>query len=142
MKKIIFGGLAAIVGVIGFSTFFCSFLTVLAGVLPILLIAGGGLAAYLGYTDVQAEKEEEKEEVSYLEDEPPAAQPSPSGDPEPEAEAKPAPDGTPAYKGNADTQVFHSISCKFAGGKKCTVDFATREEAISQGYKPCKVCNP
>lgn len=145
MNKIIVGGLAILIGVTGFSFYFSSFLSFLAGALPLLLILGGALAAYLGYTDVQAEKEEKEESVTYLEDEPEPAQA-----PEAEPESTPPAAGTTraaaetvtAYKGNADTQVFHAITCKFASGKKCTENFTTRQAALDQGYKPCKVCNP
>ena len=136
MKKIIFGGLALLFGVTGFSMFFGSFLSILAGAVPILLIVGGGLAAYLGYTDWQAEKEEAEPSVTYLEDEPEAVQP------QTEATEAPAMDEAPAFKGNPDTMVFHKITCNFATGKKCTEEFTTREAAVELGYKPCKVCNP
>ncbi|MCG8616370.1 MAG: hypothetical protein MI802_09155 [Desulfobacterales bacterium] len=116
--------------------FFGSFLSILAGAVPILLIVGGGLAAYLGYTDWQAEKEEAAPSVTYLEDEPEAVQP------QTEATEAPAMDEAPAFKGNPDTMVFHKITCNFATGKKCTEEFTTREAAVELGYKPCKVCNP
>ncbi|HCY87311.1 MAG TPA: hypothetical protein DHV36_19415 [Desulfobacteraceae bacterium] len=148
MKKIIFGGLAVLFGVTGFSFFFGSFLSILVGAVPILLILGGGLAAYLGYTDWQAEKEDAEHSVTYLEDEPEAAQPKAEAT-EPDTteaasskEDAPVSDGETAFKGNPETMVFHSITCNFATGKKCTEEFTTRDAAVKLGYKPCKVCKP
>ncbi len=48
------------------------------------------------------------------------------------------------YIGNSNTGKFHESSCKW--GQKISehnkVIFNSRNAAISQGYKPCKVCNP
>lgn len=48
------------------------------------------------------------------------------------------------YIGNSNTGKFHEASCKW--GQKISehnkVIFNNRNTAISQGYKPCKVCNP
>nr|WP_320017395.1 Ada metal-binding domain-containing protein [uncultured Desulfobacter sp.] len=76
---------------------------------------------------------------------------SPDGQPEseiqqdaepsvPEAEA-PANESV-QFKGNIETLVFHSVTCNFASGKNCSMDFTTKEEAEAQGYKPCKICMP
>lgn len=46
------------------------------------------------------------------------------------------------FKGNIETLVFHTVDCNFASGKNCSMDFASKEEAETQGYKPCKVCMP
>ena len=46
------------------------------------------------------------------------------------------------FKGNIETLVFHTVECNFASGKNCSMDFTTKEEAETQGYKPCKVCMP
>ncbi len=179
MKKIIIGGVAVLIGVSGFSNFFFTFLGIIAGALPILLIIGGALAFYLGYTDIQTEKDkpeawappaeepvsdiyvesDQKEPAHDLPEEPnpetstvaegtiesaSEEDPAPEEDTEPEEANLPSAASTasaaPAFKGNATTLVFHSIDCKFSKGKKCTVEFTAREEAIDQGYNPCKVC--
>ncbi len=44
------------------------------------------------------------------------------------------------FKGNVETLVYHRVECNFATGKNCSMEFATKEEAESQGYKPCKIC--
>ncbi len=48
------------------------------------------------------------------------------------------------YIGNSNTGKFHESSCRW--GQKTAehnkVKFDKRNDAISQGYKPCKVCNP
>ena len=49
-----------------------------------------------------------------------------------------------SYVGNANTGKFHLASCKsvkkMSEGNK--IFFSSREEAIKQGYVPCKNCNP
>lgn len=49
-----------------------------------------------------------------------------------------------SYVGNANTGKFHDAGCtsisKMSEGNK--VFFSSRDEAISQGYVPCKICNP
>ena len=48
------------------------------------------------------------------------------------------------YIGNTNTGKFHKSSCnwgqKISSGNKIT--FSSRNDAINQGYQPCKVCNP
>lgn len=48
------------------------------------------------------------------------------------------------YIGNSNTGKFHEVSCRW--GQKISennkVTFDSRNDAISQGYHPCKVCNP
>ncbi|MDO5811168.1 MAG: thermonuclease family protein [Methanobrevibacter sp.] len=48
------------------------------------------------------------------------------------------------YVANSNTGKFHEVSCRW--GQKISdhnkVTFDSRNEAISQGYQPCKVCNP
>ena len=48
------------------------------------------------------------------------------------------------YVGNSNSGKFHNPSCqwalKIASYNKVT--FNSREDAINQGYEPCKVCNP
>lgn len=48
------------------------------------------------------------------------------------------------YLGNSNSGKFHKITCKW--GQKTAehnrVYFSDRNTAVSQGYKPCKVCNP
>ena len=48
------------------------------------------------------------------------------------------------YVAKSNTGKFHEVSCKW--GQKISdhnkVTFDSRNEAISQGYQPCKVCNP
>jgi micrococcal nuclease len=46
------------------------------------------------------------------------------------------------YHGNVNSMVFHQPSCKYYNCPNCTVIFKSREEAVSQGYKPCGICRP
>lgn len=52
--------------------------------------------------------------------------------------------GSGSYIGNSNSGKFHESSCKW--GQKTAehnrVYFDNRNQAISQGYVPCKVCNP
>lgn len=52
--------------------------------------------------------------------------------------------GSGSYVGNANTGKFHEASCssvsKMSEGNK--VFFSSRNQAINQGYVPCKLCNP
>ena len=52
--------------------------------------------------------------------------------------------GSGSYVGNANTGKFHVSSCtsvsKMSEGNK--VFFSSRDDAVNQGYVPCKICNP
>ena len=52
--------------------------------------------------------------------------------------------GSGSYIGNANTGKFHVAGCNSVGkmSEKNKVFFSSREEAINQGYVPCKLCNP
>jgi competence protein ComEC len=49
-----------------------------------------------------------------------------------------------AYVGSIKSDVFHKPDCRYV--KKILPEnmiwFSSREDALSKGYKPCKVCNP
>jgi endonuclease YncB( thermonuclease family) len=47
-----------------------------------------------------------------------------------------------AYHGNRKSAVFHAPGCKAYNCKNCTVVFHSRAQAIDNGYRPCKICNP
>ncbi len=47
-----------------------------------------------------------------------------------------------AYRGNTETHKFHKQSCRHFKCRNCTARFATREEAIEAGYRPCGTCEP
>jgi hypothetical protein len=53
-------------------------------------------------------------------------------------------DGTPTgnFIGNKRSLKFHLPTCRYMPAEKNRVYFQTREEAISEGYVPCKVCKP
>ncbi|MGO9370697.1 MAG: Ada metal-binding domain-containing protein [Syntrophobacteraceae bacterium] len=46
------------------------------------------------------------------------------------------------YHGNVHSRVFHRPSCRYFNCANCTKVFKTREDAIADGYRPCRVCNP
>jgi competence protein ComEC len=50
--------------------------------------------------------------------------------------------GETYYIGNKRSKVFHRPSCHTLPSTKNQVIFRTRDEAIAQGYRPCKNCNP
>ncbi len=64
MTTLIGGAIAAVLGLIGLSIWFGEFLEVVAGVLPIILLLGGGLALYLGFDELKDTWKDEKEDVA------------------------------------------------------------------------------
>ena len=53
MKTLIGGAVAAALGLIGLVIWWGSFLMVLKGTIPIMLLLGGGLAIYLGFDELK-----------------------------------------------------------------------------------------
>lgn len=52
--------------------------------------------------------------------------------------------GSGNYVGNANTGKFHVSGCGSVSkmSEKNKVFFSSRDEAVNQGYVPCKICNP
>lgn len=50
----------------------------------------------------------------------------------------------PQYVASANREPFHRLSCKWAQkiSPKNAVYYNTKEEAIRDGHRPCKVCKP
>lgn len=50
----------------------------------------------------------------------------------------------PQYVASVRKEPFHRVSCKWAQkiSPKNAVYYNTREEAVQDGHRPCKVCNP
>jgi endonuclease YncB( thermonuclease family) len=46
------------------------------------------------------------------------------------------------YHGNVKSRVFHHPDCPQYDCKNCTRELKTRAEAISSGYRPCRICKP
>lgn len=67
-----------------------------------------------------------------------ASVPPTRGLPAPEPQAATADN----YRGNTNTQKFHRKGCRHFSCTNCTVKFATREEAIQAGFRPCGTCDP
>jgi micrococcal nuclease len=44
------------------------------------------------------------------------------------------------FHGNVESRIFHRPGCDFYQCSSCTRKFATREDALKAGYKPCKTC--
>ena len=101
-------------------------------------------------TEIQIEeKSADKQQEEEEEEEQPEEKATPSStsssqvtEPPAPEEAEPATSASVQFKGNIETLVFHSVACNFASGKNCSMDFTTKEEAETQGYKPCKICIP
>ena len=53
MKTLIGGAVAAALGLIGLVIWWGSFLMVIKGTIPIMLLLGGGLAIYLGFDELK-----------------------------------------------------------------------------------------
>ena len=56
MKIFIGGAVAVILGLNGIAFFYKPFFQVLAGILPTVMLAGGGLAIYLGIDELRSPK--------------------------------------------------------------------------------------
>jgi phosphate/sulfate permease len=71
MKTLIGGAVAAALGLVGLGIWWSQFLMVLAGVIPIMLLLGGGLAIYLGFDELKDtwKKDESYDSASPKEDE-------------------------------------------------------------------------
>ena len=52
--------------------------------------------------------------------------------------------GSGSYVGNSNSGKFHVAGCGSVSkmSEKNKVFFSSRDEAINQGYQPCKICNP
>lgn len=50
----------------------------------------------------------------------------------------------PQYVASVNKEPFHRISCRWAQkiSPKNAVYYNTREEAVQDGHRPCKVCKP
>jgi hypothetical protein len=59
-----------------------------------------------------------------------------------EARAPKIPAPAAQYSGNTNTHKFHRKGCRYYSCPNCTAKFATREEAIRAGYRPCGTCDP
>jgi len=62
MKTLIGGAIAAALGLVGIVIWWAQFLTVLAGIVPAMLLLGGGLAIYLGFDELRDSWKKEEEE--------------------------------------------------------------------------------
>ena len=43
-------------------------------------------------------------------------------------------------KGNVRSRVFHNPGCRSSGGRECTAEFSTPEEAQAAGFRQCRLC--
>ncbi len=69
MKTLIGGAIAAALGLIGLGIWWSEFLMVLAGIIPVMLLLGGGLAIYLGFDELKDSwKKDESFESSTVQD--------------------------------------------------------------------------
>ena len=53
MRTLIGGAIAAILGLIGVAVYFGELMQLLAGILPSMLLIGGGIAIYLGIDELK-----------------------------------------------------------------------------------------
>ena len=49
-----------------------------------------------------------------------------------------------SYVGNKNSKIFHYTDCSSAAKMKAEnrVSFNSRDEAVGNGYRPCKKCSP
>ncbi|MFH2058081.1 MAG: hypothetical protein ABIJ59_04180 [Pseudomonadota bacterium] len=62
MKTLIGGAIAVLIGVVGLAVWFDQILSILKGVIPAILLLGGGLALYLGFDELKDSWKNEKGE--------------------------------------------------------------------------------
>jgi len=159
MKQVVGGSIAVILGLFGLSVFFPQFLSFLAGIVPVTLLAGGGLIVYLkceeGALDFRKPADKEPMESKIITTEPaktkldtvaPLKGESVKIEPVEEEPAENIPDKVIddnfGLRGNKSSHVFHNQDCKYSKSKQCTMVFSSRDKAIADGYKPCKTCKP
>ncbi len=53
MKTLVGGAIASVLGFVGLAAWFAEFLHLIAGLVPALLLLGGGLSIYLGFDEVK-----------------------------------------------------------------------------------------
>ena len=70
MKTLIGGAVAAVLGVIGLAVWFHAFLQLIAGVVPVMLLLGGGLALYLGFDELKDTWKKDEPASDEAEDDP------------------------------------------------------------------------
>jgi hypothetical protein len=70
MKTLIGGSVAAVIGLIGLGIFWRDFFDLLAGAIPIILLAGGGLAIYLGFDELKDTWKKDKEDTTVSSEDP------------------------------------------------------------------------
>lgn len=58
------------------------------------------------------------------------------------ADITPSADENAVYIGNINSKKFHNADCGSLPDEGNSIYFATREEAVSQGYEPCGRCKP
>jgi micrococcal nuclease len=46
------------------------------------------------------------------------------------------------FHGNQKSHVFHKPGCRYYNCSNCSAVFNSKEEAMSSGYRPCKICKP
>ena len=61
MTLLMGGAIASILGLVGLIVWIKDFLILLKGALPLLLLLGGVLAAYIGFDEIQSKLREERE---------------------------------------------------------------------------------
>lgn len=68
----------------------------------------------------------------------------PADETKPAAPSETSPSSTAEYIGNSNSHVFHKSDCSSAKNMKDSnrVIFSSRDNAIKEGYTPCKRCNP
>ena len=62
MKTLIGGAIAVLLGVVGLAVWFGEIISILKGVIPPVLLLGGGLALYLGFDELKDTWKNEKGE--------------------------------------------------------------------------------
>ncbi|MDZ7665538.1 MAG: Ada metal-binding domain-containing protein [Desulfotignum sp.] len=137
MKMIIGGAVAFLLGIFTIIIFSARFFDLVLGVVPVTLILAGGLMIYLNRETLLSKKDHDPTVEETVIEESVVKAPATE---EPIIE-KPVVQESKLV-GNTESKIFHTQDCNFAQSKKCTDFFATTQDAVQAGYKPCSRCNP
>lgn len=44
------------------------------------------------------------------------------------------------YVGNPNSMIYHNSGCRYFGCKACVVPLSSPKEALSKGFRACKIC--
>lgn len=110
---------------------------------PLTLADVGAPATVSTPQAVENQKPQQQPQQKPVQNTKPQQKPVENPKPNQEPQQKPV-ENAMTYIGNKDSKVFHRASCSSVKRMKASnqVMLENKEDALSQGYRPCKVCQP